>query len=318
MTSDTKEKGIVILGAPRSGTTLLRRLLDGHSAIACPGETNLLTACGRFLKSETLAQGLTIGVLQGLDFAGFSQDEVIARLRDFAFGFFRDHAAQTGKKRWAEKTALDVFYLDELEILCRDHVQYVCVQRHGLDVALSIEDLCRANGGYLSELHDYVRRFPCLLEAFSHAWVDLATALHEFTERHGGNTFTIKYEDLVTDPESNLREVFSFLGEEWEDGLIERALENKENLGLGDWKTYAKSKVDRGSIDRWRKLSQADLQVLGPIVNPALERCGYPALEWESDVSPAEARRRYEMGLLVQGVKDESPDSSRKEEPGDP
>ncbi|MCA9663328.1 MAG: sulfotransferase, partial [Myxococcales bacterium] len=34
-----RSPGIIVLGAPRSGTTLLRRLLDAHPNIACPPET---------------------------------------------------------------------------------------------------------------------------------------------------------------------------------------------------------------------------------------------------------------------------------------
>ena len=55
--------GIVVLGTPRSGTTLLRRLLDAHPNIACPPETYVLSGAARFLHEETFAQGLKIGTL---------------------------------------------------------------------------------------------------------------------------------------------------------------------------------------------------------------------------------------------------------------
>src|SRR5262249_42673199 len=104
--------GIIVMGAPRSGTTLLRRILDAHPDIACPGETNLLAACARFLHSETIAEGVDIGVLAGLEFAGFAEDAVLEALREFAFGFHREYAKRQGKPRWACKTAFDVFYWD--------------------------------------------------------------------------------------------------------------------------------------------------------------------------------------------------------------
>ena len=137
MATTFRADGIVILGAPRSGTTLLRRLVDAHPNIACPGETNVLAACGRFLRSERIVEGVRIGVLDGLGYAGFSRDEVLTRLRDFAFSFHREYATRQGKARWASKTAFDAFYLEEIEQLCGDHVHFVCIQRHGLPVPQS-------------------------------------------------------------------------------------------------------------------------------------------------------------------------------------
>ena len=130
-------EGIVIIGCPRSGTTLVRRLLDAHSNISCPGETYLLTACARFLQGEQSVDGMEVGVLNGLAFAGFEREEVIRRLREFAFAFHREEADRKGKGRWAEKTAVDAFHLDEIRTLCGEHVHFVCVTRHGLDVAAS-------------------------------------------------------------------------------------------------------------------------------------------------------------------------------------
>ena len=44
---------VVLLGFPRSGTTLLSRLLDAHPEISCPPETHLLSAASRFLSEQT-------------------------------------------------------------------------------------------------------------------------------------------------------------------------------------------------------------------------------------------------------------------------
>ena len=55
--------GIIILGCPRSGTTLLRRLFDAHPNIAAPGESYLLTAAARFLTGETMVDGMDDGLL---------------------------------------------------------------------------------------------------------------------------------------------------------------------------------------------------------------------------------------------------------------
>ncbi len=303
MTTSTATEGIIILGAPRSGTTLLRRLIDAHPNIACPGETNVFGACGRFLRSERIADGAGIGVLDGLGYAGFSADEVLARLREFAFSFHREYAQRHAKPRWASKTAFDAFYLEEIEQLCGEQVSFVCIQRHGLDVAYSIEELCNKNGVYLRELHEYVIRYPRMLEAFAHAWVDLAQSIDAFAKRHADNAIVLKYEDLTVQPAETMARVMAFLGEQWDPALMDRALEKREDLGLGDWKTYGRQSVDPSSVARWKGKPPDAVSRLAVICNPTLTLCGYDSVELEAELKPAEARRQHELGLLLQGLK---------------
>lgn len=293
--------GIMIFGTPRSGTTLLRRLMDAHPNIACPGETNVFTACGRFLRADRIAEGVRVGALDGLAYAGFEPSEILSRLREMAFWFHQEYAARQGKPRWASKTAFDSFYLNELEALCSDHVRYVCIQRHGLDVACSMEDLTRKNGGFLPELHEYVRRHPMTLEAFAHAWVDLASNIRSFAQRHLDNALLVTYEDLVSAPNETMESIMSFVGERWSADLVGRALEQRSNLGLGDWKTYARTTIDASSVGRWRKLSRDTIRRLAEICNPTLMACGYQpvAVDEQGEI---DVRRRYELGLLLQGM----------------
>jgi protein-tyrosine sulfotransferase len=308
--SGFRGEGTIILGAPRSGTTLLRRLIDAHPNIACPGETNVFSACGRFLRSERIAEGVGIGVLDGLGYAGFSTGEVLTRLRELAFSFHRDYAKRQRKPRWASKTAFDAFYIDEIEQLCGDSAFFVCIQRHGLDVACSIEELCNKNGAYLKELHDYVVRYPRILEAFAHVWVDLAQSIDAFVKRHPDNAVLVKYEDLLAQPDETMARIMARIGEEWDPALVGRALEKREGIGLGDWKTYGRESLDPSSVGRWKKLSRDTISRLAGICNATLKLCGYDPIEVEADRNPKEARRRYEVGLLLQGLKPK-PDAAR-------
>jgi hypothetical protein len=305
-----KAEGIIILGAPRSGTTLLRRLIDAHPNIACPGETNVFRACGRFLRSERIAEGVRMGVIDGLGYAGFAAEDVLSRLRQLAFSFHRDYAKKHGKARWADKSALDAFYVDAIEQLCGDEVH--------LDVAVSLQDLCEKNGGYLSELHEYVARYPMTLEAFAHVWVDLAQAVKGLVERHPKNAVLVKYEELTTDTDATMARIMESVGEHWDPALVDDAMEKRRALGLGDWKTYGRKSVDPSSVGRWRKLSRDTISRLGAICNPTLLQCGYDAVEVEAERGDEEVRRRLEIGLLLQGMRKKKSSPSGPKEPGSP
>ena len=203
--------GVVVLGAPRSGTTLIRRILNAHPDFACPPETTLLSACARFLHEQPLDNGVQFGVLEGLCQAGFPEDVVLDRLRAFALAFYADHAKAAGKPRWAEKTAADVFHLPAIERLLGPRVRYLCVVRHGLDAAVSLADLTAKSGGYLAEIHPYVQREHRPLVAFTNAWIDATTAVLDLVERRPDDAILLRYEDLVADPLTALDPVFAHL-----------------------------------------------------------------------------------------------------------
>lgn len=292
-------EGIVVLGVPRSGTTLLRRILDAHPRIACPPETYLLRGAARFLHEDRFARGPRIGALHGLEYAGFPEAEVLARLRALVFGFAEDHAKRHGKPRWAHKTAFDAFHVDAIRTLVGGHVRFVCVQRHGLDVVASLQDLVDKTGGYVEELHAYVRRHPAPLQAFAHAWVDTAGAIAALAAEDP-KAMTVRYEDLARDPDTVVRSILRFVDEPWDDQLLARALGSAAEVGFGDWKTYGRAAIDDTSIARWRTLPSTVLPGLAEICNPTLVKLGYAAVDTSAELEDDEAaRRRYELGLLV-------------------
>jgi protein-tyrosine sulfotransferase len=299
-------EGVVVLGFPRSGTTLLRRLLDAHPALCCPPETFVLNACGRFLLGEEITGGLTLGVLGGLAFSGIDTDEVIRRLRELAFGFFRDICRASGKRRWVERTPADMFQLDGVERICGNHCRYICIVRHPLDVVCSTKELCDELEVFPPELYPYVQRYPAQLEAFAHAWVETHSRLLSFMKAHRDGCVRVRYEELVADPIHEIDRVFKFLGEPTDaEAVVQRAMASKAGIGIGDWKTYEKVRITKDSVGRWHDLTPRRLARLAAIVNPLLGDFGYPAVVVEGSVDPEKARHLYQMRLWVAKLKSE-------------
>lgn len=302
MTEDYE--GILVLGMPRSGTTLVRRLLDAHPNISCPPETNLLGAADRFLKDYRFAGGLAVGVLPSLEFCGFSEEESVARLREFIFGFWRDIAQRAGKRRWAEKTAVDIFHLDAVEKICGDRCRHVCVVRNPLDVVCSLKELSDKIEGYLPELHDYVRRFDAPYAAFAHAWRDGNERLLAFIESHRDSAILVRYEDLVSAPAPTLAHMFRFLNETTDvEALLKTAFDETGSVGLGDWKTYETRGIGAQSVDRHAALSTWTVSQLAPVVSPLMARMGYPPLHTPNPTTAADEKRLGELGRLVARMK---------------
>ncbi len=294
-----QDAGIIILGHPRSGTTLLRRLLDGHSRIACPPETHILSACARFLHAEQTAQGVDMGVLSGLNFAGIPDDSTLSELREFAFSFLERYATSQHKPRWAEKTAFDAFHAERIVQLCAEHALFVCVVRHPLDVAISTKEFCDSMGMYPDVLHEYIKKYPQPIEAFAHSWLDVTRQIEALCKRNPDRAIILRYEDLVESPDTTLHNLLEFLGEKYEPQMLDRGLAGSRQLGFGDHKSYSSKEVHSASIDRWRTLPDFQVSSLAPHLNPMLAQFNYPLLSTLGNVDIEYSRQHYIRNLNI-------------------
>jgi hypothetical protein len=276
---------------------LLRRILNAHPEISCPPETNLLSACGRFLQEYPSIDGLPIGVLSGLAFSDVEEDAVLAKLRNLVFDFHREIAAKTGKLIWVEKTAFDIFYLEQIERLLAGHCRFICLCRHPLDVIMSVKDLCDEMDQIVPELHSYTRQHRSQYDAFAHAWIDCNEALLGFVERHPNDCLLLKYETLLEDSQKAVSALMTFIGARAVDGdFLDRAFEGASDVGLGDWKVYEKHSLDKSGIGRWQGLPKSTITRLVPRLMPLMQRLGYEIPKTDPVRERQEAIRRYRLG----------------------
>lgn len=186
---------IFIVGCQRSGTTMLRLVLDSHSRISCGPETRFLADMERIVTTDW----------HRLQRYGFEREEWLRRIADFFGGIQTDYATRRGKARWADKTplyALNIPFLHELF----PTAQFVHVIRDGRDVAVSH----RKRFGYVSSLNS-ARKWPAYIRTARRA--ARALPAEQYLE--------IRYESLVRDTEGTLRNLLAWLGEEWEPQVLQ-------------------------------------------------------------------------------------------------
>ena len=181
---------IFVVGCQRSGTTVLRLMLDSHSRISCGPETRFLEDLERIVGSDW----------NRLSRFGLSQEEWLERIADFFGGVQSDYATSRGKARWADKSPRYALHIDFISRIFPD-AQFVHVIRDGRDVAVSH----RKKFGYWSCLKSTVK-WPRYIAAAREAGAHLAP----------GRYHELRYEDLINDEERTLRELFTFLGEDFE------------------------------------------------------------------------------------------------------
>lgn len=287
----------LVLGFPRSGGTVLRRVLDQHPDISCPPEPWLTTASARFL-ADMPTESVPLGVRTGVGFSGISEGEVTAALRDLIFGFHAKMAG--GKPVWVEKSGFDVFHLRELADLFSGHAKFICMVRHPLDVIASNLDLARQMGRFPAEMQPYLARFAAPIEALAEAWADTTEALLDFAQERE-DTVVYRFEDLLIAPVETLDRLYDLLGVARQSlDQIDAAVSAPARPGLGDWKTYAEPKLNPAPIGRWQKaMSRRVAGALMARLGPVMVRAGYDPVTVPRVPSRADAIKHYAVAARM-------------------
>lgn len=290
----------VILGFPRSGTTLLSRLLDAHPDISCPPETFLMTAAARFLHEQDAVEGPPVGVLTGLSFLGFDADEVMDPLREMVFAHERRIAGDA--RVWVEKTGVDIFHLETLEPFLAGHARFIALTRNPLDVIASNLDLAEVMGARLHDLAEATRGHEDAFEGMARAWIDRAEALSGLVERQGDAAFRLTYEELTTAPEETLSRLFSWIGVSTDQAgdIASGALAGELRVGLGDFRINETAAIRPPAKNGWRKrLPRAAASRIVPILASAMEAEGYDVPKVPAPMSREDRVRQFQMSAQI-------------------
>jgi hypothetical protein len=251
---------IFLIGCQRSGTSLLRRIVDSHSRIACPPESKFVLPLVQVFR-DTQA-------MRGLHSLGYDRPEFTRSLARFIGAFFEEYARAQGKSRWADKTPNYVNCLPELWDLFGPEARFVLILRHGMDTAYSLADPGRRYRALTPFLEGAGGDVPLAAGRF---WRDQSEKIEAFRVAHPEACIPIRYEDLTRDPEGVLRPMFEFLGEAWEPTVLEFN-RHPHHAGIEDPETRRRHKImpNSGKHVEWpedvqRRVREACEPMLGSL-----------------------------------------------------
>jgi Sulfotransferase family len=279
----------MIVGVGRSGTTLLRLMLDAHPYLAVPPETGfLLPLAGRRNGAEISAEELG-SVLTGFhtwgDFglpAELFRRELLA-LRPFSVPegvrlFYRLYAQRHGKARWGDKTPGYGRQIEEIEAVLPE-AHFIHLIRDGRDVAVSLREVWFAPGQDIPTLARH--------------WAEGVEATRA-AGRRCRQYLEIRYEDLVLDTRRTLQRVSDFIDLPF--AVEMEAYHRKARQRLGEVRNQllpdGSTVITRGQrlhqhrwtsvppqaarIGRWRaELSREEQSVFISLAGPLLADLGY-------------------------------------------
>jgi Flp pilus assembly protein TadD len=249
---------VFLIGFPRSGTTLLELVLEGHPRVVSLDEHELLTEAVRRFMGEPL----------NLDALARADEVELSRLRKAYWDRVRQGEVETAGKVFVDKFPLNTLKLPLIRRLfpnakilfaCRDprEVVLACFRRR-FKMNAAMYELLTLPG--VAALYDAV--------------MDFANTMRP---AFGVNWHVVRYESLIADFAQQTRAICDFLGLEWIDGMEDFASRARTRERTTPSTAQLATGLDRSrAASHWRNYNEF-LQPVLPTLHPWIERFGYPS-----------------------------------------
>ncbi|MBK8011325.1 MAG: sulfotransferase [Deltaproteobacteria bacterium] len=261
---------IFVGGAGRSGTTLLRVILDAHPSIACGPELKITPAlCQLWLNLQT-------AFLPALEAYGAGAEDVNDAVAGMLGRFLGPYLSRSQKSRIAEKSPNNVFFFEHLHLIFPES-PLVHVIRDGRDVVCSLLTMNWVDPTTGAPI-DYTRD----VQKAAEYWVKAVRAGRTAEKNVEGRCFELRYERLVADPEPTLRALFTFLDEPWDARVLRYHEDKHRNLAGESSATQVSKPIYAAASGRWsRDLTAAQKAIVKDVAGPLLIELGYATdLDW--------------------------------------
>ena len=291
MSRPMQDRLVFLIGSPRSGSTLLSRVLGAHPAITAPEEPHLITPLAHLGYYESVeaapydpvitrqAARALVAALPG------GEAEYLAALRAYSDRLYEGlfAAAQDGQATLLlDKTPAYALSLDFLARLY-PQARYLVLTRHPIAVWSSYVDSFFDGDDGAAHAHN-----P-LLERY-------VPAISRFLRSASVPIHRVRYENLVQEPDRKAREICDFLGIEFAPEMVDYGAapnaRGESTRGLGDPTTVAReSRPTTASLSKWAVASAGQpervahyREIVARLTDDDLETWGYPRSEIVSEL----------------------------------
>ncbi|MFB0612533.1 tetratricopeptide repeat-containing sulfotransferase family protein [Aurantiacibacter poecillastricola] len=252
---ESEQGPIFIVGLPRSGTTLIERIVAAHPLVHSAGE---LPEFGIALKRHLQTPGQHVLDVPLLEAAAGAED-----LAPVGRDYLRRIAGVTGDKPFfTDKMPFNVFYAPAI-LKALPQARIVCLRRFPLDVVFAnFRQLFATGFSYysyaygLGDTAHFVARFETLCDRLER-------------ELPPDRFMVQRYEDMVTDQEHQTRRLIEFCGLEWDAACLSPQ-SNRQAVATAS-AVQVRSPVHAGSVGRWKRYGPAAERVLADFESLGLD-----------------------------------------------
>lgn len=292
-----------IVGSDRSGTTMLRLMLDrAASGPAIPPETMFITDFrnvwhGSGLQEHDAAKEFTRSVwahprvqLWGIDGEPDMPLEGLTHREAFRWAVeqpFLAYMRREGKTWWADKTPPNIDHIDLLREVFHG-ARFVELVRDGRDVTLSMMGMPWGD----NNVWTCARRWAHCIQEGDRQRKALPDAMIQ-----------VRYEDLVTQPREQLMRISTFLAITYDDDMLSVEKTDVGKLQHQDWFSNLWKGINTNAMEKWRtNMSIRDQRVFLAAAAPELRLLGYDTAGLEAASISGFDRNRFALTNLIRRV----------------
>ncbi len=260
---DGEPEFVFIGGAGRSGTTLLRAMLDAHPRIACGPELKLVpTICA--LRDQWWS---SMG--HDLMAAGLDESKLDAAVRAFVKTLLESMVEDPSEVRVAEKTPHNLLHMALLGRIF-PRARFVHIVRDGRAVAASL-----VRQGWMDPATSKPIWYCKDVASGARYWSQVVRSIRQQVSQVPGRFLEVRYEDLVREPRATMERLLAFLGESWNEGVLSHHDQVRVSTHESSSAAVAQP-LTTDAIERWRQeLGPDELRAIG-------QEAGALLLEWEA------------------------------------
>ena len=249
-----------IIGRPRSGTTLLSLMLDAHPHVAIPGECNFILALSNNFKNiKTMDERSKLLFMS--DLRGSKYFDTLAIDREALRQKLSETEATTFGKliRMVQLSSQSVHAKRDITITGDKNPSYSSENFHKIFS-------CFPEARYIHLVRDYHDHIASMLSGnfrspsatfIAMVWRRSIKMMKRYEKKYPENFYTLRYEDLVAEPESHMQRLCEFLEIPYYEGLSdfyqkeEAYRESQPHIYFEDHHRSLFRKVDQSRIGSW-------------------------------------------------------------------
>jgi hypothetical protein len=245
-----EDRLVFLIGSPRSGSTLLTRMLGAHSKIHAPSEPHLLTPIahlGYYANVDKAPYEPAIaraGIREVVTELPNGEADYLDSLRAYTDSMYSKLLAPSGRALLLDKTPAYSLILDFAATLY-PNAKFVVLTRHPMAVWSSYVT------SFFDGDHDVAHAHNPLMERY-------VPAIARFLRERPVALHHVRYEEVVSDPETQMESLCSYLDIPFEPGMVnygdQAGASKSAARGLGDPMTVAsQSRPTTTSLAKWAK-----------------------------------------------------------------